>query len=259
VTAKIVYSQYGGKSTLAKWIVSHFPEHRVYLEPFCGSCAVLLAKPPSFVEIVNDLDRRIISMFDVLRQRPWELAAILWATPFSPENWRQAKSSEDALEEARLLIAEGTQFYCGDGNHSTWASGSAAPCKPKPEVWADWSRRILPFAARLKPVQIMCEDAIVCVARVAADPGALIYVDPPYLGRERAYRHRVDMVALVDALRGCRAKVIVSGFVESVALFPGWHTVQKQVAGRARTGAHKRASKKNVEYLIANFPLSARR
>lgn len=30
---KITYLQYGGKTTLAKWIVSHFPPHRVYLVP----------------------------------------------------------------------------------------------------------------------------------------------------------------------------------------------------------------------------------
>ena len=31
-TPKITYRQYGGKASIAKWIVSHFPEHRVYLE-----------------------------------------------------------------------------------------------------------------------------------------------------------------------------------------------------------------------------------
>ncbi|MEU0568870.1 hypothetical protein ABZ297_26305 [Nonomuraea sp. NPDC005983] len=33
------------------------PEHTHYIEPFCGSLAVLLAKLPARLETVNDLDR----------------------------------------------------------------------------------------------------------------------------------------------------------------------------------------------------------
>ncbi len=243
---------------MAKWIASHFPEHRVYLEPFCGSCAVLLAKPKSFIEIVNDLDSRLIAMYETLRSRPFELAAVLWSTPFSPENWRNAKTSDDALEDARLLIASGKQFYCGNGNTSTWAMDkSGSPHKPKPAVWADYCRRVLPFAARIKDVQILCEDAIKAIERVKDDKDALIYVDPPYLGHEDEYRFRVDYSKLSDTLRGAKAKVIISEYEQALDRFPGWHVVCKEMSGRARTGAHKTTAKKNMEYLIANFPLVA--
>lgn len=38
---------YGSKRTLAPRIVEQLGEHRAYWEPFCGSCAVLFAKPVS--------------------------------------------------------------------------------------------------------------------------------------------------------------------------------------------------------------------
>lgn len=45
----------GSKWNLAKWIISHFPPHHSYLEPFFGSGAVLFNKPRSRIETVNVL------------------------------------------------------------------------------------------------------------------------------------------------------------------------------------------------------------
>ena len=58
---------HGGKWRLAPWIISHFPEHAYYVEPFGGGANVLLRKPRSYSEIYNDLDGAIVSYFRVLR------------------------------------------------------------------------------------------------------------------------------------------------------------------------------------------------
>jgi DNA adenine methylase len=54
---------FGGKSRLAPWIVSLFPAHRVYVEPFFGGGSVLFAKRPSSIEIVNDLDGAVVALW----------------------------------------------------------------------------------------------------------------------------------------------------------------------------------------------------
>ena len=118
-TPKITYRQYGGKASIAKWIVSHFPEHRTYMEPFCGSAAVLLAKPRSFIEIINDLDEVVMAMWRAIKSQPKQLAALLWATPYSAVNWREQPVGD--IDQAVLLMAQGAQFYCGNGNSSTWS------------------------------------------------------------------------------------------------------------------------------------------
>lgn len=251
---KITYKQYGGKSSIAKWIVSHFPEHKIYLEPFCGSCSVLFSKPKSFIEIVNDLDNRIINMFNQMRERPEQLAALLWATPYSSANWRDASVSDDALEDARLLLAQGVQFYCGNGNTSTWAIDKCiAKHKPKPEVWADWFSRILPAAARLRSVQILHEDAINAIKRVYQQDETLIYVDPPYFGHEKEYRFGVDYQNMVDVLKSAKSKVVVSEYATADSFWNEWRRSEKVTAGRARTGAHNVIAKEKKEVLYMNF------
>ncbi len=64
---------FGSKQRLAPWIVSLMPAHRVYVEPFGGSAAVLLTKAPSEIEILNDIDGDLVCFFRVLRDRPDEL------------------------------------------------------------------------------------------------------------------------------------------------------------------------------------------
>ncbi|MDE6912483.1 MAG: DNA adenine methylase, partial [Lachnospiraceae bacterium] len=53
---KAVLKYPGSKWSLADWIISFFPEHHSYLEPFFGSGAVLFNKTRSDIETVNDLD-----------------------------------------------------------------------------------------------------------------------------------------------------------------------------------------------------------
>lgn len=90
---------HGGKWLLAPWIISHFPPHRVYVEPFGGAGSVLLRKPRSYAEIYNDLDDDVVSMFRVLRsERAGELVANIIHTPFARSEFEAAyRETEDPL------------------------------------------------------------------------------------------------------------------------------------------------------------------
>ena len=63
----------GGKSRLRKYIVPLMPAHTCYVEPFAGAAWVLFGKPPSAIEILNDIDQELINFFRVVREKPEEL------------------------------------------------------------------------------------------------------------------------------------------------------------------------------------------
>lgn len=83
------FPYYGSKGRLAPWIISLMPDHRVYVEPFAGSAAVLLAKRPSSHEIINDIDGNVITFFRMLRDRHDDLLRVLELTPYARRSgWR---------------------------------------------------------------------------------------------------------------------------------------------------------------------------
>jgi hypothetical protein len=49
----------GGKRRVAKQIAAVIAPHRTYIEPFAGGAQVFFQKPPSDVEVLNDLDGEI--------------------------------------------------------------------------------------------------------------------------------------------------------------------------------------------------------
>ena len=58
---------YGGKGLLAQKLVPLLPQHRIYVEPFAGGASVLFAKPPSPVEVLNDVHGDLVNFYRVLR------------------------------------------------------------------------------------------------------------------------------------------------------------------------------------------------
>lgn len=65
---------YGGKWRIGQWVISHFPAHECYVEPYGGGASVLLQKARSPLEVYNDLDGAAVNFFRVLRERQGELA-----------------------------------------------------------------------------------------------------------------------------------------------------------------------------------------
>ena len=122
----------GGKNRIAPWIISFFPPHKIYVEPFGGSGAVLLNKQPAWMEIYNDLYDRVVNFFEVLRdpEKSARLASLLELTPYAQTAYaRSFEIAEDQVEDA-LRFAINSMMSYGGGIHSRGSSATAYFAQP---------------------------------------------------------------------------------------------------------------------------------
>lgn len=241
---------HGGKWKLAPWIISHFPPHRVYVEPFGGAASVLLRKPRSYYECYNDLDDEVVNLFKVLRSpRAGELIDAVALTPFSRTEFNAAYAlSDDCVERARTLIV---RLFMGHGSGGVFrrptgfrANANASGEHNTAAEWAGYPSCLADIADRMTGVVIENRDATELM-RASDRTDTLHYVDPPYLPDTRsprarrggqmyhAYAHELseaDHRALLGAMRELRGMVVLSGYPAPLydAELQGWTRVEKQ-------------------------------
>jgi len=69
------FPYFGGKSTIADVVWQRLGEVSNYVEPFCGSCAMLLKRPdPPQLETINDKDGMVANFWRAVQAAPDEVA-----------------------------------------------------------------------------------------------------------------------------------------------------------------------------------------
>lgn len=262
------FPYYGGKQTLADRIVSLFPDHAHYVEPYAGSLAVLLAKRPSLIETVNDLDGELVTFWRVLRDRPDDLFAACALSPHARSEYEAIRDAQvppgDDLEVARRIWVQLTQGRAGTrrpAERTGWRHVIGPNAGVSILGYLDgYLKRFPPAVSRLRQVSLECRPALDVVAAYGAEPTALLYVDPPYVADSRTskgYRHEMtdaDHRALAEALRSARAGVVLSGYpcdLYDRELYLDWERVE--LAAQTTQGGK---GERRTEVLWSNRPLT---
>ena len=260
VPTRPVLRWHGGKWKLAPWIISHFPPHRVYVEPYGGAASVLMRKPPAYADIYNDLDDEVVGLFRVLRdpRSAERLEAALALTPFARSEFDLSfEPCDDPIERARRLIvrsflAGGTRGVLDisrtqagfNGGSARSRSGKPQPCHAR--EWSTYGHTLPAFVTRLRGVVIERRPAREVMLQHDGQH-TLFYVDPPYLPvtrskrSRRVYRHEMshdDHAELLGCLRDLTGMVVLSGYPAPLyeALLIDWCRVETQaMADGART------------------------
>lgn len=250
---------FGSKRNLAPRIIRELGEHRVYWEPFCGSMAVLLSKPPCVMETANDLHGDLINLARVVKDD--DLSVRLFermsrtmmheamhdeAAARYRERGNGPAPDEPDLDRAYdyLLTSwlgrngvAGTQSYTqgfcvrytANGGHAAKRFLSVIESIPA------WWRR-------LQNVTVLNRNARDLLERIDDKPGTAIYVDPPYVEKGAKYVHDFGGIMGTAALfcgdstpmthqelarllgRFRRARVVVSYYDHPIVrqLYEGW-------------------------------------
>lgn len=248
----------GGKTVYYAEILRFFPEHRRYVEPFGGSAAVLLNKPPSYIEIYNDLDDDVVQFFRVLRERREGLEEWLRHVPYSRslyEDWVSAFYDgfrpDDEIERAgRWFYLRYSQFNGALDRRNGFKTGGK---RNEARSFRGSIDSLEAIANRFREVTIECQPYQDVLDRYD-HPDTLAYLDPPYYGTDRTH-YRIgddfDHETFVDELRDRDGYWIVSYDELPPSLEELATTVEEYTARYSMSYSDERP--KHTERLAMNF------
>jgi DNA adenine methylase len=202
----------GGKNRLATKIISMLPEHTTYVEAFAGGAQVFFHKPPSNVEVLNDLDFDIVNFFRVCQWHYEELVRYLRFCLAS----RKLHELHVKTDPATLTDIQraGRFFYL---QKNSWGGlivrqkfhyGVSQPSNYNPEripeIIEDAHRRLQRVQIESLPYQQVLERY--------DRPETFFYLDPPYWER-KLYKFnfsQTDFHELEARLRALKGRFILS-------------------------------------------------
>lgn len=258
----------GGKSYLASWIISNFPDNfkeMTYCEVFGGGGWVLYKKDLSYIEIYNDLNSHLVNLFKVIRddykrfshKAEWSLHSRKMYCE-ARERLRNDKTL-NKIEKAMHYAIEQVQSFSGNGG---WGYVLSAD-KIVSGKWLPFLRRLELINARLKRVQIECLDFEEVIKKYDSK-NTLFYLDPPYINKEYYYNTNnvnfklSDHKRLAEILKKIKGKFILSYYEDPLAreLYQGFIILKKDSVKHAQGVTRNtkiKKKQKTTELLIMNY------
>jgi len=214
---------YGGKTYLLKHILPLIPPHKCYVEVFGGSARLLFAKPPSPVEVYNDIDEDLVNFYRVLRdpKKYKKLKKLLLLTPYARREFEFCRDhlhdpDIDDVERARRLYVVIRQSF--SANCKRWGYSINKSRKTFYNIVDCFDV----FHERIRKVQIECDDFENIIKRYDT-PQTFFYLDPPYLNISpstimeiKNYMSAEDHERLVNVLLGIKGKALLSGYENEI-------------------------------------------
>ena len=253
------FGYFGSKRRLAVELCAKLPPHNAWVEMFCGSAALTLAKPRAEIEVINDLDREIVNFFKQLRENQRKLCRLIALTPYAREELHRARVPDKGvndLERARRFLVSSMFAVNGvfgkkRGGFSYSDTYAREGRDARVNRWYNLPDRIAVVVERLRGVRIENKDARELFKQFLRKPATLVYLDPPYFAeRANGYNHDANDVEfhreLLKLANRADCMVFISGYANPLydtllTRESGWGRKIIQTTTRDSSGqSHKR-------------------
>lgn len=187
----------GGQKNLIPLLRNLLIRHRAYVEIFGGGGTLLLNKELSTVEVYNDVNRKLVSIFLAVRDNPDEFERQISVLPNSREIFRRFK--EDILTETDPMRLAVMQYYM---LLNSWSGVTLSRYVAKERNVAKIGN-IYWFSERMRHVIIENLDFEQLIEKYDA-PDTLFFLDPPYVDITDLYEFSFkdeDHIRLAKVLR----------------------------------------------------------
>lgn len=266
------YPYFGNKHAVASLVWRAFGDPRTFVDPFAGSCSVLLRRPaskgPRVRETVNDIDGHVTNVWRSLALYPDAVArAVDWPVNEIDLYARHVELRKHTAELVQHL--RGDPGYCDPKLAGWWVWGASqwiarGWCEldgPAPYRLPDidgmgrkgvvrvtdgpalraWMRAL---SARLRGVTVTCNDWRKVVSKTAlrtTSGCAAVFLDPPYLRKSRKQVYYAnDSLTVAEDVRvwavengdDPRLRIILAGYDGEHAMPHAW----RMVSWKARSG-----------------------
>ena len=174
---KTIWGSPAGKKRIADRLAKLLPKHRVYVEPFVGSAAVLFAKEPSEVEVINDGDPEIAEAYKLVQKLTAEQM-----TQLKKLEWTGDEATFKRLFDAKPTSDVGRLHRFLYLTHFSYGKMRGRSFSPNVQgIEAQTIARIERDQPRLKSVKVYSGDYQKVVEKYDG-PDTVMFLDPPYFG-----------------------------------------------------------------------------
>ena len=252
--ARAPFGYYGAKLRIAKQIIEKLPPHNAWVEGFCGSAAITLAKEPVPIEVINDADDEVVNLFSQLRANPEKLCELVALTPYARAEFQAVKKKGEELSSMerarRFLVSTMMTVNSVNGPSGSGFSFSQSFARGEKEArvnrWYNLPQRLEKVVERLRGIRIENRDACDIVQMFSDRPATLLYLDPPYFVR-RGHKYTIDANdmefhrKLLTRCQGAQCMILISGYENDLydeLLTPeeGWAVEYLQTQTRNTSG-----------------------
>lgn len=256
-TRKSPLAWVGGKSKLTGTIIPLLPAHQCYVEVFAGAAWVLFRKEPSKIEVINDINGDLITLYRVIQNHLEEFVRYFkWSLVSRDEFDRLQRMDETTLTDiqcaARFYYLVKNAFGAKAVNQTFGVANSSKPRFNLLRLEEDLSEAHL----RLSRVTIENLPYDQLIKRYDGQQ-VLFYIDPPYWDCENDYGKGLfskdDFTRLKEVLDQCQGKWLVSinNVPQIRELFKGYEFKEVQTSYSIASQSNKAVT----ELLIANYKI----